>query len=139
MDWYAVLARGSDELLEYVTFDLDSSGEGVAEIALDGEEDVFWWCRRWMRMLRDTIHNWNSADDYSYDWEAELIIGSSDGDGGEDGDGDQGGTDLSSDGMDDESFSVFGSCGCSAGTVGGGLTMAWLMGIMGMIRRRSAD
>ena len=114
VDWYAVLARGSDELLEYVTFDLDSSGEGVAEIALDGEEDVFLVVSPMDEDAQGYSYNWNSADDYSYDWEAELIVGSSDDDDGEDDGSDLGGTDLSRDGMDDESFSVFGTCGCSA-------------------------
>ena len=142
VDWYAVLARGSDELLEYVTFDLDSSGEGVAEIALDGDEDVFLVVSPMDEDAQGYNYNWNYADDYSYDWEAELISGSDDDDDdGEDDGGADGGTDLGGDGADEsgEEFSVFGACGCSAGTVGGGLTMAWVMGLFGLIRRRSAE
>ena len=138
VDWYAVLARGSDELLEYVTFDLDSSGEGVAQIALDGDEDVFLVVSPMDEDAQGYNYNWNYADDYSYDWEAELISASSDDDGSEDG-GSDNGTELGGDSVEDEDFSVFGSCGCSAGTVAGGLSMAWIVGLFGLIRRRTVD
>jgi hypothetical protein len=139
-DWYAVLAKGSSSLADYVVFDLDGSGEGTAEIEFDGDYDVFLVVSPMDEDAQGYSYNWNNADEYGYSWDAELITDGS-GDGGDDGGGsDDTGSDGSgaSDGGDDSSDSGFSlvSCGCSAGSLAGGLSMACLLGILGRVRRQ---
>jgi hypothetical protein len=135
-DWFAVLAKGSSSLADYVVFDLDGSGDGTAEIEFDGDYDVYLVVSPMDEDAQGYSYNWNNADEYGYSWDAELITSGSE-DGGDEGGGSDD-TDPDGSGASDgenDGFSLM-SCGCSAGSLTGGLSMACLLGILGRVRRQ---
>ena len=137
-DWYAVLAKGSSSLADYVVFDLDSNGVGTAEIEFDGDYDVFLVVSPMDDDAQGYSYNWSNADEYGYSWEAELVEeGGNDGD-SEDGGSEDGGSEDGGDEVDEgsDSGSLLG-CGCSSARLGSGLSLAWILGVLGLVRRRA--
>ncbi len=125
VEWYAVLAKGEENALsEYVAFDIDADGVGIAQIDFSDGEDVY-------LVLSpkddDAVgsyvdyggYDWARAEDFSYEWSAELV-------------------DLTpveetpeAGGSGEEGAAA---CGCSAST--GALSLGWLVGLVGLMRRR---
>ena len=135
--WVAALSVGDDTLEEYTAFELDADGSGVAWIPFDGSADAYLTVSPVYASAQGYNYDWRSADDFSYEWSAQLVEeGSGDGDG----DGDDTGTDEDEEGepyvppaLIPEDYAKTG-CGCSSAPSG---SMAWLaLGLIGLVGRR---
>jgi hypothetical protein len=126
-EWRAVLVRGDDEVEEMVVFELDDNGDGVATIPLNGSSAVHLVVSPMDDDAQGYQYRWTRADDWGFDWDAELVSGS-----GPDGE-DTGEDDDDED--SDEDDSVWAARACSAGPAGVPLSAA-LLGLVVVARRR---
>jgi hypothetical protein len=92
--WFAVLARGEDRSLDtYVTFELDDTGAGSAEIEMVPDAEYFLIVSPVDGSAVGNNYNWSRPDEFGYSWSAEAFTpsgGPGDGSGNGGGDGKSG-------------------------------------------------
>ena len=86
--WYAVLARGDERTLDtYVTFELDDTGKGTAEIEMVSGAEYFLIVSPVDEGAVGMNYSWSRADDFGYSWSAEAFTPTAGGGGDKSGDG----------------------------------------------------
>ena len=71
--WIAVLARGSMEVDELVTFDIDDRGDGMAYISFEGDAPVHFVVSPVDEDAQGYEFNWNGDVDFNYSWTARVV------------------------------------------------------------------
>ena len=146
VDWFAVLASGTDHSLgEYTVATLDSSGAGTVQIPFEGSEDVYLIVSPMDPAAVGMHYDWSNPEDFGYTWSAALVEDTSTpGDTGTPSDtgtpGDTGtpssGDDTSTPSGDDtgDAPEESSACGCAASP--GALPVGWLLALVAIGRRR---
>ena len=124
VEWYAVLVRGQENILsDYISIELDEDGAGTGQLSFPaGDEDIYLVVSPKDPSAVGNHYNWSRAEEFTYEWTAELVAAEpDDGEPGSGGDGGGNGGGKS-------------ACGCSAS--GGALSAAWAVGLLALARRR---
>ena len=132
--WIAVLARGNASLEEYVVFELDSDGDGTAQIAFEGDEPIQLVVSPVYEDAQGYSYSWSRADDFNYEWSAELVDITESGSSEDTGSADR--LPFGDDGDVADGGEIKGGCNCSTGGVAPiGMALP-LLGLMVAVRRR---
>jgi MYXO-CTERM domain-containing protein len=136
--WVAILMRGEDEVEEIVEFELNENMWGVATIDFPGDSDVHLIVSPVDEDAQGYSYDWNSADDFDYEWSAQLVDSTTeedpddtsegDDDPGPVADGDEGGEVIGRKGS---------GCACAASGTGQAGWLALILGLVPVLRRRS--
>jgi MYXO-CTERM domain-containing protein len=135
--WIAVLVRGDIAVEEIVVFEIGEDHRGTAQIDFPGGSSVHLVVSPMDEAAQGYYYDWTRADDYDYEWTAQLVDAAADPEGEDERDGDD--EDPGAD-FNNGSGRVIGkegsSCACSAG---GPADLGWLalvLGLVPMVRRR---
>ena len=71
--WIAVLARGSMEVDELVTFEIDERGDGMAYIPFEGDAPVHLVVSPVDEDAQGYEFDWNADVDFNYSWTARVV------------------------------------------------------------------
>ena len=140
--WVAVLVRGDNTVEEMVEFELNDNMWGVATIDFPGDSSIHLVVSPVDGDAQGYYYDWTSADDYDYNWSAQIVESQTpdddddDGNGGSDGDGNAG--DVA---QGDNSGEVIGQkgsgCACSSTTAQAPGWLVLMLGFLPLVRRRA--